>query len=249
MSSTSQLIFVNSADRTSGTAEDFYVNLVDINNDFEDTSLAIQELCIPFSNYPINSNNNTIALSGISGSWNANLTPSNYTPTTFITEFVNQFGSTGSLGIAGGITGSYNTATSRFSFGTIAGTDFSITPTIYNGKYLGLSAGTHNSVNHVITSDRNVILSGALQVRILTDLSIYSTNTRDNNRNVLCSVYPDCQYGDIITKNLSNFTHIKMSSPFIGLTRFYLVDELYQPIDLNGLDWSITLIRTDYNRN
>ena len=46
MSSTSQLIFVNSADRTSGTAEDFYVNLVDINNDFEDTSLAIQELCI-----------------------------------------------------------------------------------------------------------------------------------------------------------------------------------------------------------
>src|SRR5438067_2296830 len=138
MSSTSQLIFVNSADRVSGTAEDFYVNLVDINNDFEETSLSIQKLCIPFSNYPINSNNNTIALSGVSGNFNIDMTPSNYTPTTFITEFVSQFGSTGSLGITGGVSGSYNTATSRFTFQMVDNSiDWSITPTIYNGKYLG----------------------------------------------------------------------------------------------------------------
>ena len=140
MSSKSPLIFINSADRINGTAEDFYVNLVDINNDFENTSLSIQELCIPFSMYPINSNNNTIALSGISRSFNISLTPSNYTPTTFINEFVNQFGSTGSLGITGGISGTYNTATSRFIFQMTDNTlDFSITLTIYNGKYLGLT--------------------------------------------------------------------------------------------------------------
>ena len=245
MNNTSQPFFINSADRLSGTANDFYVNLDDINNDFSQNSITIQELCIPMSMYPINSNNNVIAFTGVSGSWNATLTPANYTPTSLITELVTRVGTTGSLGITGGITGAYNSATSRFSFTNLGGTDFTITTTAYNGKYLGLSAGAHTSVGNVISSDVNINLAGALQIRVLTDLPIETTNTRNTNRDVLCSVFPDATFGGVITKNLTNFSYIKMSSPTIGMTRFRLVDELNQDIDLNGLEWSMTLLKSD----
>lgn len=232
MSIVSQYLFINSADRINGTSNDFQIQLKDINNDFEDMSLTIQNLSIPFSFYPINSNNNVIT---IGTTQTATITKGNYTANSFLNEFITD--------MPFGITGAYNTSTGKFSFGTTNASSWSITANS-NQQYLGLSAGLHSSTSGVITSDQLVNLSGPREIRILTDIPIYSTNTTDYNKDVLISVYPNTTFGSMINYTLHNFAHIKMACSNINIQRFSLVDENNQHIDLNKLDWSMTLLLT-----
>ena len=234
MTTVSQYIFINSADRISGTINDFQVFLKDIKNDLEDISITIQNLSIPNSFYPINLLNNIISI-GATTALTATITPGNYTATQFITEFVAE----SSLGI----TGTYNGNTGKFSFGSTNGMAWSLTANT-NQPFLGLTTGAHNSVNGVITSDSVINLSGAREIRILSDIPIYSTNTRDDNKNILISVYPNCTFGNMINYSLQNFAHVKLSTSNIGLQRFTLVNEYNEILDLNNLDWSMTLLLT-----
>jgi hypothetical protein len=230
----SQYIFINSADRVSGNSNDFQVFLKDIKNDFEDVNITIQNLSILNSFYPINSNNNVISI-GATAAITATITPGNYTSAQFITEFVAE----SSLGI----TGAYSSNTGKFSFGSTNGMAWSITANA-NQPFLGLTTGTHNSSGGVITSDAVVNLSGAREVRILTDIPIYSTNSHDDNKNILISVYPNANFNNMINYSLQNFAHVKLSTSNIGLQRFTLVNEFGELLNTNNTDWSMTLLLT-----
>ena len=225
----SQYIFINSADREYGETNDFTVNLVDIRDDFESMSLSIQNLTMPRSYYPINSLNNVISL----GLTSAVLSQGNYTPSTLITEFISKSPIP--------ITGSYNSTTGKFSFMTVDNSAWQIDGPY---KYLGLSSGIHSSSSGIIVSDIVANLSGPREIRILTNIPIYSTNTTNVNRNVLISIYPNCQFGEMINYTIQNFAHIKLNTAHVGQTRFQIVDEDYNPINLNGEEYSLTLILT-----
>ena len=183
----SQYIFISSANRLfpSDTSSDFTVNLTDLDPDDDNYNITVQNLSIPASWQGINSYNNQIALSTTGASGIMTLTPGNYNANQILTEIATQ-----SLIAGVGITGSYNSITDQFTFNSIGATGFQITAGS-NQPFLGLSAGTHIGVSSHIYSDQAINLSGPREIRILSNLPTYSTNTWDQNNTCLLSIYPN----------------------------------------------------------
>lgn len=231
----SQMIHISSKDRINGSSSDYTILLKDRDlNDYQD--LSIQKISIPFSYYAINSNNNVITLGATAG-LTATITPGNYTTSSFLTEFITK--------APIGITGAYNSTTSKFSFGSTDNSAWNITTDTRNYRYLGLPKSTVcASVSGIITSSNVVNMSGTQEIQILCDIPMNSSNTYNYNNNVLVSIYPNALPGGMIQYTNENFAHIKLDTQRIGLTRFTLIDDNHDTIDLGGLDWSMTLLLT-----
>ncbi len=195
--SSSQKIFVSSLDRISGTDSAFEINIKDMQNDDSDVSLDVERLILPISFTNITGYNNSISLGTTQ---TVSLDIANYTASTFPTQFISKVStvypgvsmtyssSTGSFGILGllalGTSGLYNSPGS-ISVGA-------------NQPFLGLSPGIHQaSITGSISSDQFADLSGPRECRLITSIPLYSTNTFDNNNDVLLSVYPTTGFGTI----------------------------------------------------
>lgn len=227
MSHVSQYIFINSKDRVIGSASDFQINIKDIQNDFENIELTLQKVSIPRSYYPINSSNNVITCS----LGDFTLTPGNYTIAQLITEFNSKTS----------IVLSHSTTTGKMGFAVTGA--FSITGAY---KYLGLATGAHAGTGSFV-SDNVADLSGPSEINLITDIPLYSTNSLTGNRDRLISIYPNCSFGDYINFTISNFAPIKLATNNISMQSFSLRDETGTLIDLNGLDWSFTLLLSSSN--
>ena len=61
-------------------------------------------------------------------------------------------------------------------------------------------------------------------------------------------MYPNVSFGNVINYTNQNFAHIKLNTSRIGFQSFQLVNEYNEQIDLNGLEWNITLLllKTDW---
>ena len=144
MSLGSQFIFVNGKDRVSGTASNFNINLVDLdqNND-NDQSLTIQNLSIPYSFYNITDLNNTVSV-GTTETFT--IPKGNYSATTLAAQFISSANS-----VIPGVSMTYSTTTGKFSYGATG--DFSMTIAA-NQPFFGLSEGIHHSVSYALVSDQ-----------------------------------------------------------------------------------------------
>ena len=86
MSLGSQFIFVNCKDRVNGTASNFNINLVDLDqNDDHDQTITIQNLSIPYSFYNVNDLNNIVSV-GTTETFT--IPKGNYSATTLAAQFI-----------------------------------------------------------------------------------------------------------------------------------------------------------------
>jgi hypothetical protein len=233
MATSSQWIVINSKDRIAGVAENFSIDLRDLQNDDMDMSLCIQHLALPVSYYNINGNNNEVLLGTTQ---TITLTPGNYNATTFRTEFITQ-----ASPIYSGVSMSYSSTTGKFQYLGITG---GIITANENQGFLGLTTGTHSASVSTISGDRFADLSGPLEVRVITDIPIMSTNSLNANRDVLVSVYPAVAFGSVAEYTNHDFAHIKLRANKLGMHQFSLQNEFGEQLDLNGMNWAMTLLLT-----
>ena len=113
----------------------------------------------------------------------------------------------------------YSSTTGKFSFGATG--DFSITAGA-NQPFFGLSEGIHHSVSYALVSDNIANLGGPMEIRVLSDIPKYSSNTSSGNNDLLISVYPNVSFGNVINYTNQNFAHIKLNTSRIGFNRFNL---------------------------
>ena len=163
-------------------------------------------------------------------------TVGNYNATTLASQFISSAGS-----VVPGVSMVYSSTTGKFTYSATG--DFVVTAGA-NQPFLGLSKGTHTSTTRILVSDHVVNLGGPMELRILTDIPKYSSNTSSGNSDLLISVYPNVSFGNVVNYTNQNFAHIRLNTARIGLQSFQLVNEYNEELDLNGLDWNLTLLLT-----
>ena len=85
---------------------------------------------------------------------------------------------------------------------------FTIAPTTKQ-KYLGLSAGTYLGTTSIV-GNKVADFSGSNFFDVLIDgISLFSTNTRNYNKNVLIRIYNNVDFGNYMNYTLQNFTQIQ----------------------------------------
>jgi hypothetical protein len=207
-------------------------------SELDDLRLQIQHITVPASYYNVNSYNDTFTLgitSGVSGwlgSSTQTITDGHYSVSTLPSVM---FSDTG-------VSGVYNATTNKFTFGVAGGDEFQLTTTAQH-KYLGLSSGVHSSTGGQIVSDVAVDLSGPREIRVWMDIPFKSTNTWDRNGNILATIFPNASFGDYTVYKLESFAPVIVENSYLnGNHRIRLLDEFNQPLQLNGSEWSMSLV-------
>lgn len=94
-----------------------------------------------------------------------------------------------------------------------------------------------------VLTTNSINLHGFNKIRIHYDLPIFSTNSKDNRKDILCCIYPNADYYlNMINYANESFYKLKLNTNKVGQQKFALRNQFDELIDLNGQDWSATLI-------
>ena len=228
-----QYTFINFSDRLQETSTDFLIDLSDIDLSAQRHGIQIQNFILPNNYYNINSYNNEIKLGITDGT--ITIPEGNYSST----EFINYFNTNNGLGINAAL----DSQTGMIDYASAS--SFEIHPT-NKQKYLGPSAGDYSGTS--ITGNSFADFSGSNYFDVLMDgISLYSVNTKDYNRNILCRLYNKASFGQFINYQLGEVNMIKVyeNSNFNTPVRFQIVDENGDLYDLKGLNWQMTMCFLD----
>lgn len=239
------LVLINSKDRIDSTTtpSNFKVRLDRAIHNV--SSIQIRSIEIPFSFYPINVNNNTVAWEdNVPNSYSCTLTNKYYTGSDLATELATKMNAEMS-----GFTVTYDNNTMKFTFANA--TQFKFVPDSMSGDVLlGISNTITQSLGTSKVSDRVVNFAGSNYLLIESSnlsggraLSQLSGKTR---RPVLCKVpvnqdfglilYMEAQSDDLMLRYDQNFRFDEID--------FQVVDSDFNEVDFNGSDWSIELLVT-----
>lgn len=212
-------------------------------------TVAIQSVEIPYSFYNVSTNYNTIYYSVDGVFYTMTIPEGNYTATTFITEFNSQFA----------LEGHNKTATLRISKST---GKFTLTPSddtfsiiIYytqttSNIILGLKQDTTFSYNGGLgnTFSFPANLLGTQKIKIFSSSlgcdNISSFNLGSNELIDVVSV--NASPFELINYSNTNIKESHMKANEVQQIDIILKDEYNNEIDFNGIDWSITLVITEY---
>lgn len=234
-------LFLDSKNRTSGTIENFSIVLNQPINKIVQVEIISAE--IPFTFYIVNATNNTLCWSdNLLNTYSANLSIGNWTVTDFVTMMQSNMNA-----VMPGFTITYNKQTFKLTIAnptafTLDMSNISGTTTCAN--LIGMTGSTAFSTN--LTLPNMINLGGPKYLLIkslaLTDPKVTKPFHNVANSSILYKVPIRGMPGDIITeKNMYvNLLTYGIRQTFQTLD-FQLTDDQDQIVDLNGLDWSITL--------
>ncbi len=212
-------------------------------------TISIQSAEIPYSFYNVSVIYNTIYYSVLGSFYTMNITPGNYTALSYITEFNNQF----SLG------GHGKTATLSISkttgIFTLTPEDDTFTITIYNTittakRILGLGNDTTFSYNNGLGDnfDYPVNLLGVQKIKIFSEAlscdNLSSFHLGQNNMIDIVSV--NASPFELINYANTNVKESHMKAIEVQQIDISLKDEYNNYINFNNIDWSISLVITEY---
>lgn len=224
-------------------------NFTDVIKRHENTlylTISIQSAEIPYSFYNVSINYNTIYYAILGIYYTMTIPEGNYTATTFITEFNNQF-SLGSHNKTATL--SISKSTGKFSL-TAQDSTFDIT--IYknettSSRILGLNQDTtFTSAGETFDFPANLL--GTQKIKIFSkalacdNISSYHLGSNDMIDQISVNASPF----ELI--NYSNTTTLEshMKNTDIQQIDIQLKDEYNSLIDFNGINWSLGLIITEY---
>ena len=229
-------LYIDSKSRTSGTNENFTVTLNRTLTKIKQVELVETE--IPFSFYAINANNNNIRfVSGVT-TYNAIVTPGNYTTDDFITELQSKMNAQ-----LAGFTITYNTITYKLTFANATSFSLSLTgSTIAN--IIGLSADSTNG--NSFTCQNTINLSGPnyllIRSSVLTKPKIVRPFLNSTQDDILYKLQVNVAPGNLIPEKNMYTNLIKYGvRQSITTIDFSLLDPQTNVINLNGQPWSMTI--------
>ena len=227
-------IYLNSTNADS--VSDYSYNFILPNLEIADGNyiyLSVQYANIPYSFYNINSTNNVLNYTLNSVNYTITITSGNYNITQLISSL--------KLLLAG-FTISYNSITNKITF-SHATYNFSFLASSTCHEILGFVKNTtYVSSNLSLISKNCVSLIPIKCINIVSNLLTYNINkSNPNNQSILCCIPVITQPNSIIEyKNNNNFR----SNLFINQIsdiKIKLTDQNNNALDLNGLDFFITI--------
>jgi len=216
----------------------FNTNLIQINDNYS-IHLSVINASIPYSFYNINSTNNEIYYQQLTSPSVTNTTiyidPGNYT--------AYQLASYLSQNIQNTVV-SYDSITNKFTF----------TNSLYNFKIIskyttcqfiiGVSSNDlyNTSALKYLILPFQINLASVQMIKIVTNFNSGSiSNLNEHDMRVLCSFPVASAPYSLITYNNSDKYKIDLNTNIFNSINIKLLDQNEQPIDLNGLYFSLTL--------
>ncbi len=208
------------------------------------SEIMVERVEIPYSFYAINSSNNVLTFN--SGANSITLTPGNYTATTLINELNTKLG-VAFAGQAPAATFSSATLkltitkTSAFvidSYKDVPASTASYALGFHNSTASGTTATASSAMN--ISGPNYILVTSTYLTKPLQHKTMFSSATYSN---VFWAVPVNVSFGDMIldTPKLPvKFGKNAISSSDIIDIQLY--DDQKNPLNLNGLDWSLQLI-------
>lgn len=233
-------VFINSKNRTSGSSSsDFKVHL---NRRIQNIhSVSVRSIEIPFSWYCINTSNNRISWSSSGTDYSATLSPGNYTADELAIELQNKMNAQ----LAGFIV-TYEDKTLKYTFSHNS-TSFVINYAESTCNLLiGLIIVAPDSAGLSWTSQNVIQITGSnllfLESNVLSSGRALS-HSDEEERPIFLKVPVNQNAGSIVTRESKDDDVLIFNSQFgISEIDFRLVDDEYNLVDLNGLDWSLELL-------
>ena len=235
------IYYINSNNRLNGTHSDFTHKIfIPPNSDF--THVSVISCNIPRSFYLVQSNKNTFTLTENTTDYTVTMTPGCYTRKSFSSVLQT------ALNDAGAYT--YTITYSNIS-NTVDDGKFLYTVTGNSGNTVSFSVGAYlfesmgfdkNSVNSFTSTIKS---TNVCKLTVEDSLFIHSDIVEANQNNILQEIYSvdSLSFGHVVFYNNSIIeTGKKLSNNKNGVYRFYLCDENSNALDLNGLNWTITLL-------
>lgn len=213
-------------------------------------TISIHSAEIPYSFYNVSDNYNTIYYSVLGVNYTMTIPEGNYNANTFITQFNNQFSSGGHGKTA---TLSISSSTGKFQL-TPSDNTFDIT--IYNNnttsqRILGMknqdktflyNSGSGTSFDYpanLLGIQKIKIFSKALSCENLTSHHLGSNDMID-------AVSVNASPFELISYSNTNIKESHMKNTEVQQIDITLKDEYNNEIDFNGINWSISLVITEY---
>ena len=212
-------------------------------------TIAIQSVEIPYSFYNVSVNYNTIYYSIADIFYTMTIPEGNYTATTFITEFNSQFSLGGHNKTA---TLSISKSTGKF---TLIPSDDTFSITIYytqttSNRILGLKENTtftyNGNLGNTFSFPANLL--GTQKIKIFSSaLSCDNISSFHLGSNELIDVVSvNASPFELINYSNTNVLESHMKANEVQQIDIILRDEYNNEIDFNGIDWSISLVITEY---
>lgn len=252
-------LFINSKDANSGSATNFTYNLPQGIGNI--VSYYVKNVTIPFSQYVsiyrgVYFGNETIGtnsyfqLVDTSGTWNVILTPGNYNASQLATLLQNALNM--ATAIAGNpYTVAYNSSTYKYTISSSGGA-FTLNWQINNnapGQYAAYSFGFPNvqSTGAALYLSPNVAnLNGSSLNYYIRSSTLTLGNSysyfQDIKDTVVIQVPINVPPGSYILYKNDNPDFINLSDATVRTIDIQLVDEYGNIVNLNGLNWNVTLV-------
>lgn len=197
--------------------------------------LSLQNAVIPYSFYSINTSNNTLIITSGDDSYTAVVEPGNYNINQMIIALKAQLG--GNFDLV------YNSITNKLTI-TNSVAEFVVQ---YDGSTLNHALGFSDSsitvsVSRSATGTTCVNLNQIRAINIDIDMPTYNINVAQKlNQNILATIPVITQpYGMINYTNPNNF-RINMFCCKLEMIRVKLLDNLNNLINMNGVNYQMTL--------
>jgi len=227
-------IYLNSA--SADSVSNYNYNFVLPNLEIADGNyiyLSVQYANIPYSFYNINSSNNVLNYTLNFVNYTIAITPGNYNITQLITFLKSNMS---------GFTITYNSMTNKITF-SHSTYNFIFLSSSTCQEILGFVKNTaYTSLGLSLISNNCVSLIPIKCINVVSNLLTYNINkSNPNNQSILCCVPVTTQPNSIIEhKNINNFRSNLFINQISNIA-IKLTDQNNNALDLNGLDFFMTI--------
>ncbi len=225
-----------SADRQYGSISWVEFTFPLIECDYHDTLyISVQSCSLPYSFYNVNQYNNLLKYSIYTTIYNVLIPTGNYTILSLLSTLQT---------ILPTFTISYDKIKNKFTFSNASNFTF-IYDTFINStcfELIGMSNIMQNSMNGTITSDIVCNVSSVRHVCIATNFHTSNINKAlPNERNILAHIPVHVMPNDVITWSNVNNYRCNLNTNRLNHIVIRILDHKGNLLDLNGVDWSLTL--------
>lgn len=239
-----KLFYINSKNAISGSHEDFY-HLIDLKDHHECDKVAVLQASIPKSFYLIQNGYNTFTLRELGVDYTVTLTPGNYNRKSLKITLQTILNDTSfnnwTYNISIPTSNEVDTGKLTFSVSNNSSNQpsfiFPTTGNIY--EVLGFEAGsTNNFINDNLISQNVIKLQKEDTIYIHSDIAGGSTST------LLQDIHAEAiDFDHIVFRNtIPELYNKPINTTYNNIYRFYLTNENDELLNLNGLNWSMTLL-------
>jgi hypothetical protein len=231
------IIYLNSSNRASGTSSNFTIDLrsqILTPNNYD--TIVLTNAAIPKSFYTINSSNNTFLLNENGSIKTVTIVIGNYNSTNLATQIGVQMTAVSTIGAT--YTVVLSVTTGKYTITTTSALTTSVSFVNYNFCYIcGFDQASYSFVAKTLTSVNIVNLQ-------FTTSIIIGCSLCDNNAKILSVVIPNQSDYSVITyqETCPGYVSVPMVTSSASSVSFWLQDEYGKQLDLNGIDFTATII-------